>query len=597
MKDQEKKTPTLISSIENIFEIQEDEGPNKVISLEQAIRQNVQPGMSIFLGYDASAASCEILRQFWDTTPGFTLIMSVVTEHALSLVHAGLVKKLIASICTHSYPTPGPSKVVQRAFKNKTIDIEFWSLYSLQQRLMAGAQGIPFTPTKSLIGSSMAKENKDSFIIIDDPFGSGERIGLAKALNPDIAIIHALASDGYGNTLPSPVSQDTHWGPKASKKTLVTVEHIVATSYIRKHSSLVRFPGYMVHAVSQAQLGAHPQCLANGILAGIESYAEDREFMVDYREASQSPDRLTSWIQEWIIDCRDHSAYVNKLGTERIQSLKEGALEDNWRSELSYARATISPSCKYNLMEMMIIGAARKIRQRVIESNHATMLAGVGASSLAAWLAFYNLRQYDRYPIELIVGSGLFGNTPRPGNPFPLKLSDVWSCKMLGDVSEMYGVHVGGQNARCVSVLSAAQVDRCGNLNAAKLSNDTLLVGPGGSNDNTSGASEVIVVMPQIRERFLDQLPYISCRGDRVSTLISTMGILEKDHSQEFMLTKCMPSSKSMSIKKRIETTKDNCGWELKVANRVDDILPPTVEELTTLRLLDPTGFFIGESG
>ena len=588
---------TLVTSIESVFEIQENEGDNKVITLEQAISQNIRPGMSIFLGYDASAATCEILRQFWDTTPEFTLIMSVVTEHALSLVHAGLVKKLITSICTHSYPTPGPSRVIQRAFKHKTIDIEFWSLYSLQQRLMAGAQGIRFTPTKSLIGSSMAEENKDSFIVIDDPFGSGERIGLAKALNPDIALIHALASDQCGNTLPSPVSQDTHWGPKASKKTLVTVENVVPTSYVRKHSPLVRIPGYMVHTVSQAQLGAHPQCLANGILTSVESYAEDRDFLVAYREASRSPESLTSWIQEWVIDCRDHTDYVNKLGTQRIQSLKEGAREDNWRNEFSHSRDNISLSCKYNLVEMMIVGAARKIRQRVIEGNHATMLAGVGASSLAAWLAFYNLRQHDGYSIELIVGSGLFGNVPRPGNPFPLKLSDVWSCKMLGDVSEMYGIHVGGQNARCISILSAAQVDRYGNLNAAKLSDDILLVGPGGSNDNTSGASEVIVVMPQIRDRFLDRLPYIACCGDRVSTLISTMGILEKSNGQELILTQCMTLSTSMSIKKRIETTRENCGWELKVADQVGEISPPTIEELTTLRLLDPAGFFIGESG
>ena len=583
----------VIASIESLFEIEENEGDNKVISLEESISQNIKSGMTLFLGYDAGAATCELLRQFWGKKPGFTLVMSVVTEHALNLIHAGLVKKVITSICTHSYPTPGPSRAIQRAFKENTVDIEFWSLYSLQQRLTAGAQGVKFMPTKSLVGSSMAEENKDSFTTVDDPFGSGEKIGVVKALNPDVALVHAWASDYFGNTLLSPVSQDTVWGPKASSKVLVTVESIVSTDFIRRHSPLVRLPGYMVHAVSEAPLGAHPQCLANSGLEEFDAYAEDREFLVALREASRTPEALDGWIKEWVLDCRDHQDYLHKLGDERILCLKEEAGKDVWREELANAKKSVSLSRDCNPLEMMIIVAARSVRQRVLECGYRTMLAGVGAASLAAWLAYYDLRR-DGYHIELIVGSGLFGSTPRPANPYPLKLSDVWSCKMLGDVSEMYGVHVGGENAMCLSILSAAQVDKYGNLNSAKLSDELVLVGPGGSNDNASGAREVLVVMPQLRERFLDKLSYVSCCGDKVRTLVSTMGILEKREGQEFILTQCLPGATSATLKEKICTAKDNCGWELKVGEGVGEVLPPTIEELTMLRLFDPRGYFIG---
>jgi hypothetical protein len=39
---------------------------------------------------------------------------------------------------------------------------------------------------------------------------------------------------------------------------------------------------------------------------------------------------------------------------------------------------------------------------------------------------------------------------------------------------------------------------------------------------------------------------------------------------------------------------KENCGWELRVASKVEELPVPTQEELVTLRLLDPEGAYIG---
>ncbi len=74
----------------------------------------------------------------------------------------------------------------------------------------------------------MAVDNRDSFVEIADPFDSTKKIGAVRALTADIAIVHALAADQYGNTIMSPVSQDTLWGAKASTGgVLVTCEKIV----------------------------------------------------------------------------------------------------------------------------------------------------------------------------------------------------------------------------------------------------------------------------------------------------------------------------------------------------------------------------------
>jgi hypothetical protein len=37
------------------------------------------------------------------------------------------------------------------------------------------------------------------------------------------------------------------------------------------------------------------------------------------------------------------------------------------------------------------------------------------------------------------------------------------------------------------------------------------------------------------------------------------------------------------------------CGWPLKVADTLENVSPPTAEELAILRSLDPEGFFIGK--
>src|SRR4030042_5413927 len=147
------------SIIENTFKLKENEGRDKIISLAEAIKQNVKPGMTIYIEEGANAAIREILAQFWGTKPQFTLVMSAVSGDALDLIASGLVKKLITPACVEQRPMLGPSPIIQRASQQKNVEIEDWSLYSLMLRLMAGALGIGFMPTKSLLGSSLVEAN------------------------------------------------------------------------------------------------------------------------------------------------------------------------------------------------------------------------------------------------------------------------------------------------------------------------------------------------------------------------------------------------------------------------------------------------------
>jgi acyl CoA:acetate/3-ketoacid CoA transferase alpha subunit/acyl CoA:acetate/3-ketoacid CoA transferase beta subunit len=566
------------------------EGQDKVVSLREAVEKNLKPGASVFLGWNANAAVCEIIRQYKGSSPGFTLVMSLTWDLSLNLVHCGLIKKIISGGCSYPAPSPGPSHVIQREFREGMVEIENWTLYSMQQRLMAGALGVGFMPTRSIAGSSMASDNIGSFIEMTDPFDSSRKIGAVKALNTDIAIVHALAADRYGNTIISPVSQDTLWGARASRGgVVVSTEKIVDTDFIRRYSHLVSIPGYLVKSVSLCPLGAHPEGYFSHI-AGIDSYAEDYYFMLEQREVSSDRDSLNAWLKEWIYDVKDHAEYIHRLGSKRVSGLK-GRLKKRYpQSPSGSGQAFVSDA---NRTEFMIVAAARKIAELVREGGYSVLLAGIGIPGLAAWLAFYQLRN-DGVDIELVLGSGVLGYVPGPGDPNLLSVCHVPSAKMLMDTSEMYGFFISGEGARCLSVIGAAQIDECGNINTTRVGGDVYISGSGGNNDNTSGAAEVIVVTAQSKKRCVKAVDYVTSRGDRVSTLVTNMGVYSKGVDGRFVLTDCILEKDAAGLSQKMLEIRDNCGWEVIAAPYVSPVGYPTERELAMLRMFDPGGYVTG---
>ena len=102
--------------------------------------------------------------------------------------------------------------------------------------------------------------------------------------------------------------------------------------------------------------------------------------------------------------------------------------------------------------------------------------------------------------------------------------------------------------------------------------------------------------MNQSKTRFLDKVSYITSEGTKIKTLVSSLGVFEKlGEDKEFSLTGCLPIPKFPSLDEKIRNIKENCGWELKVSPKVVEIVPPTWEELMTLRIIDPDGIYRGE--
>lgn len=589
----------LERTLRGVIPLRSTEGQSKVMPLGQAVRKFVEPGMALHLGLACTpplAVIYELVRQFRGKDPQFTLFSLGLTTAYSLLVHAGLLQKITTTFLGDSYPSPGPNPVFQRALRKGTVDIRHWSLLAMVQRLKAGALGVSFLPTHSILGSSMEKDNRGDFLVMDDPFRKGERLGLVRAINADLSFYHALAADPQGNSLFVPPYAENLYGAMGSRQgVIVTAEKIVSTDFLRAHAGYVRLPGYRVLAVCEVPFGGHPSGMTSHGVHGIEGYAVDNPFVFTLRQACKERETLDAWMEEWVLSCSDQSAYVKKLGQDRLKNLKDKARPNAWQDDYESIRQKLKDDEPANAMERMVVAATREIISRVKNNRYRTLLAGIGASNLAAWMATYFLRQ-EGYEMDVMAEIGFFGYLPRPADPFIFNLSNVPTCKMLSDVSEVLGILMGGETQRCLGTLSSAQVDRWGNLNSTIIPPNLLITGSGGANDVASGASEVLVVVPQSPFRFVPEVAYITAPGQRVRIVVTTLGRFEKlDGDREFTLTGILEDGKS-SEEERVRSIKEQCQWELKIASQLKILGPPTLEELALLRLFDPHKFFLTET-
>ncbi|MBI2862444.1 MAG: hypothetical protein HYX89_06470 [Chloroflexi bacterium] len=577
-----------------------DGGPDKRTSLSEAVQRLVKPGMLIHLALIntrwCTAAVFELARQFWGKDPGFTLACLSMSGPFMVPVYGKLVKKIITAYSGDPYYNPGPNRVYQEAYRQGTAEFENWSILTYTLRLMAGAMGVSALPTRSLIGSGMAQENTDSFTMIDDPFQHGEKLALVKAMVPDLAIAHAMAADRQGNALFVTPSVESIYGAIASRNgTIVTAERIVPTEFIRRYSHLPVLPGRYVAAVCEAPFGAHPAGMPPYTTADFEGYAEDYDFVEEIHNVSKDQAKLEAWVKEWVLEPNDRSEYVQKLGAQRVLALKGKVRRDSWRYELEANPSRVFRDASPHPAELAIVAASRKMKEIVRKKGYRAILAGAGIANLAAWLAYYDLREEGHAP-DLMAEVGMYGYTPRPADPGVFNFRNHPTCTALTDSFHVLGIYASGANNRCLGALGVGEVDKYGDINSTKIPGRSYIIGSGGANDVASSAEEVVIVAVQAPRRFVDQVAYITSPGTHASTLVSDLGVYEKiGGGDEFILTAYFPRPGLSTIEEHVRHIKGLCGWDLKVAPNLEVISPPTAEELQIVRAFDLYGYFLGE--
>jgi len=563
------------------------DGIDKVEALAVAVRRLVRPGMALHLAYNGgrpNAAVNEIVRQFAGSRPGFRVSAQGFVNSQHALVSEGLVERLDVAFAGENYPAPRPNPVLQRAVRDGHVTVGSWSLWTLTARLMAGALGVPFFPVRSLVGSSMAEEHARTadFAVLrgDNALGSSP---VVSALRPDLVLLQGLAADRLGNVLIAPPYGEGVWGALAAREgVLACVERVVDSDVIRAHNTLPVIPARTVRAVCVTPFGSHPYGLPAETVAGGAGYAEDGAYMAELRQAARDPEQMTKWVHRWITGVSDHDDFLEALGAQRLSML---------RAALAPSRRAMPHTTPATLEERMTLVAARVIRDRVRRCDHRTILSGIGFAHLAAWTVLPSLTAAG-CEVELAAELGMSGFVPKSGDPYLFATQNLPTCTRLGGVLDVLGADVAGPSGSTLGVLGAGQVDRHGNLNSTWTSDGDYLIGSGGANDVASAADDVVVVVKHGRTRLVNEVPYVTAPGNRVSTIVTSRAVLERRDAR-FVLTRWIgaPGEGPDEILANIRAS---TGWKLEVAQDAQPEPEPDDADLARLRSFDPRSVFLG---
>lgn len=231
---------------------------SKVMTMKEAISKFVHSGDTLFLSGaqhgEPSAAIHEIIRQRIDH---LALICALVSTASL-LMGEGLIDKMITG---YTHQELKRSYALAKARDNNRFPVfEESSHFAIALALLAGQMGIPFIPTKCLLGSDMLTYN-ENLKSIKCPF-TGVNIGVVRAVVPDVGIIHVQRADADGNAQKWGSLGVDQEGINASKTVVVTTEKIVDSEVIRRDPNRTIIPGFRVSAVVEQPWGAYPMHLA-----------------------------------------------------------------------------------------------------------------------------------------------------------------------------------------------------------------------------------------------------------------------------------------------------------------------------------------------
>lgn len=551
----------------------------KVVSLDEAVREAVHPGMSLHLTLVHSRPNAliwEVVRRFWGTQPGFTLIANGVTGPAHALVHGGLVARIVSAFCGDVFPSANPHPIYQQAFLDDDVELEVWSMLTLHQRIRAAAEGLPYAPTRSLAGSSM--ETNEGVIRLPD--GS---LAVA-ALAPDLSLVHAAAADEDGNVLfTAPFGEGAYGAMAARQGALVTVERLVSRDYVRRHSHLVRIPGTYVKSVSVASYGAHPQGLSNQGLADLDAYADDYAFQDWYAETSRDRSRFTRWIETSLVG-RTHDDYLSDLPTGRLDQLRRRGTPGVPLTDPGPVGQRDGPPTKE---ERTACAAAQVVADRVREGGYQHLLAGLGIAHLAGWL--FQRKAPRGASAALMAEIGMVDFEPQEGESFIFHLANVPTCAITADIPTVLGILVQS-SGKSLGILSAAQIDPDGNLNSTWVAG-RYVVGSGGANDVASGAAEVIAVVPQHPRRIVDRLEYVTSPGAAISHLVTDLAVYRMKPSP--VLVGVIDQGTRQEIPELVDDALARLPWTVAVdpeprLYRVEE------DDVRQLRAFDPHRRFLG---
>ena len=281
--------------------------------MREAIAEFVPDGSSVAMGLQMEqmipfAAGQEIIRQ---KKRGLTLIGPISDILFDQIIGAGCVEKVIAAWVGNVMM--GSAYNFRRAVEQDAMKVFNMSNFAVALALQAGAMGIPFLPTKTALGSDTARGNH-FFYQIFSPFTPKESLWAVRALNPDVTIVHVQRADSEGNAHCWGNFGVMLGGVRAAKRVILIAEEIIKPEVIASDPNRTVIPGFLVNAVVECPLGAHPSPVQG-------YYNRDNDFFREYHEQTRTRPESDAWLDRWVYGVPDRASYVEQLGPNRVEAL------------------------------------------------------------------------------------------------------------------------------------------------------------------------------------------------------------------------------------------------------------------------------------
>jgi glutaconate CoA-transferase subunit A len=285
----------------------------KLVDLAEAAAM-VPAGGSVVLGGVAMrrqplALIREIIRQRISNLEVIAFTSGVAVD---CLVGAGCVRKVQSAYV--GLRTLGLAPNFSRAVEQRQIECEDSSETALISRFRAASLGLPFLPSKALLGTDVARRSRH-VADIRCPF-TGQTLQALAAIEADISLVHGFSADVYGNVV-RPLRRNTEIDvliAKAARKLVVTVERLISHREVRRHSDAVVIPHNWVAAVTPVPYGAHPlECEGH--------YAPDEAHLRLYAELARGEESFRKYLDTYVYTENGHRGYLEAIGLPEVLRL------------------------------------------------------------------------------------------------------------------------------------------------------------------------------------------------------------------------------------------------------------------------------------
>ncbi len=301
----------------------EQEVHDKVMSASEAVKKYISDGEQVSIGNFIQSSPFalihEIIRQ---KKRDLTLWSTSLIEEADILIAGGCLKRIVTAF---SFRAGGANfgNEFERAVKEKRIEVEDYSNYSVLAMLMAGAMGqtfmqIPIGLKYTDIFRKRSFMGEKKFKEMECPF-TGRKVLLVPAVNPDAAIVHVQRVDVYGNAQLWGALGTAKWASLACKKIIVSAEEIVDHEIIKSSPHHTIIPSFRVNAVVLEPWGAHP--------AEVQGYYDmDFFFRGMLGAMNTNHESIRHFLDEWVYNLESRKEYIEhyieRFGEIYLQRLK-----------------------------------------------------------------------------------------------------------------------------------------------------------------------------------------------------------------------------------------------------------------------------------